>query len=247
MGAKMLSSLKYRLLFICMLLSCFSLLGLAVALPTKAQTFIRKSKSQTTVPQVTVPERGDFFKGAVFEFIPPHKARSGMSLEVWEKVKEGEQKRPTFYDDDLDIASMEVARQWNRLYHLAIDQDLKTKLKYVNNFFNQWPSGLDETIWGEEDYWANPWEFMAYGGDCEDYAIAKFYALKTLGVPAENLCLMIADDFKAMITHVVLVVIDANGRDFYVLDNVTNVIYRNGAASKLVPRYFINERNVWCP
>lgn len=243
----MLNLFKYRIFLICILLSCFALQGLAGALPAEAQTFIRKGQSQTTVPRVTIPERGDFFKGAAFEFIPPAKALNGMSLEVWEKVKESEQKRPTFYDDDLDIASMEVARQWQRLYNLAINQDLKTKLKYVNNFFNQWPAGLDEKIWGQEDYWAQPWEFMAYGGDCEDYAIAKFYALKTLGVPAENLCLMVADDFKAMLTHVVLVVIAHNGRDFYVLDNVTNEIYRNGAASKLVPRYFINERNVWRP
>ena len=239
--------IKKRLLPIGFLLCGFALFGFAAAAPVKAQTFIRRSQPQVQTPHVTIPDNANFAKGKSFEFIPPGKAQNGMTLDVWEKVKTGERQRPTFYDDDLDIVSMEVARQWNRLYNLAKNQDLKIRLKYVNNFFNQWPAGLDEKLWGVEDYWANPWEFMAYGGDCEDYAIAKFYALKTLGVPAKDLCLVIADDFKAMITHVVLVVMDPNGRDFYVLDNTTEVIYRNGASAKLVPRYFLNEQNVWRP
>lgn len=238
---------KYRIVIIFILLCVITLSLFPGVMPANAQTFVRKNKPQIPIPHITVPDSGDFTKGKAFEFIPPNKAQNGMSLDVWDKVKFSESKRPTFYDDDLDIADMAVARQWNRLYNLALNRDLKTKLKYVNNFFNQWPAGFDDKIWGVEDYWANPWEFMAYGGDCEDYAIAKFYALKTLGVPAKDLCLMIADDFKAMITHVVLIVRDPNGRDFYVLDNTTEVIYKNGASSKLVPRYFLNESNVWRP
>lgn len=243
----MLSRFKCRMLPIGFLLCGFAIFSLANAIPAYAQTFVRKNKPQIQTPRVTIPDHASFAKGRPFEFIPPNKAQNGMTLDVWEKVKTGELKRPTFYDDDLDIANMAVARQWNRLYNLAINQDFKTRLKYVNNFFNQWPAGLDEKIWGIEDYWANPWEFIANGGDCEDYAIAKFYALKTLGVPAKNLCLVVADDFKAMITHVVLVAIDPNGRDFYVLDNTTDTIYKNGASTKLIPRYYINEHNVWQP
>lgn len=238
---------QYGELTLSILLCGFVCLCLAVAAPVMAQSFIKKESPVIRTPYVAIPDHKDFPKGRSFEFIPPNKAQNGMELSVWEKVKKAEQKRPTFYNDDLDIANAEIARQWTRLYNLAKNQDLKTRLKYVNQFFNQWPEGLDEKLWQVDDYWANPWEFMAKGGDCEDFAIAKFYALKTLGVPPKDLCLVIVDDFKAMITHVVLVAMDPNGRDFYVLDNNTNVIYKNGGAAKFVPRYYINEYNVWRP
>lgn len=218
------------------------------AQPARAQYFINKGlHPEIKTPYVAVPNNSDFPQGEPFAFIPPNKAQNSMSLTVWERVKQSENSRPTFYDDDLDIHSAEIARQWTRLYNLAKNRDLKTKLKYVNNFFNQWPAVGDAALYGEEDYWAAPWQFMNSGGDCEDYVIAKYYALKALSVPPQSMCIVIVDDFKAMITHVVLAVSDPNGKDFYVLDNITDTIYKNGAAEDYVPRYYINETNVWRP
>lgn len=210
-----------------------------------AQYFVNKLQPTIKTPTVNIPDNAPFTKGTPFDFIPHYNAQNSTRLTVWERVKQNEQNRPTFYDDDLDISSAEIARQWGRLYNLARNRDLKTKLKYVNGFFNQWPAGVDFDLWGEEDYWAAPWEFIDKGGDCEDYVIAKYYALKALGVPSKSMCIVIVDDFKAMITHVVLVVMD--GKNYYVLDNITDTIYRNGTAEKYVPVYFINEENVWRP
>ena len=42
-------------------------------------------------------------------------------------------------------------------------------------FFNSVKYSDDKDIYGINDYWASPYEFLARDrGDCEDYAIAKF-------------------------------------------------------------------------
>ena len=48
----------------------------------------------------------------------------------------------------------------------------------VNTFFNRLPFVADMAHWGVEDYWASPAEtFASNGGDCEDFSIAKYFAL----------------------------------------------------------------------
>nr|WP_282107214.1 transglutaminase-like cysteine peptidase [Aeromonas veronii] len=54
------------------------------------------------------------------------------------------------------------------------------KIELVNNYFNNLTYSEDPKLWGDEDYWANPLEFIgARGGDCEDYSISKYYANST--------------------------------------------------------------------
>ena len=50
---------------------------------------------------------------------------------------------------------------------------------------------IDDIIhWNKVDYWATPIEFLAsHGGDCEDFAIAKYFTLIQLGIPEEQLTL----------------------------------------------------------
>lgn len=73
------------------------------------------------------------------------------------------------------------------------DMDEQDKLKLVNDFFNLVPYYTDMEHWGVEDYWATPFEKLTtFGGDCEDYSIAKYFTLRELGV----------DDGKMRITYV---------------------------------------------
>ena len=62
------------------------------------------------------------------------------------------------------------------------------QLKSVNDFFNKIKYMSDKKVWKKKDYWASPFEFLGVGaGDCEDYAIAKYFALRALGVPDKKL------------------------------------------------------------
>ena len=77
-------------------------------------------------------------------------------------------------------------RLWKKIIAQVKDEDLKTKLKSVNSIMNAHPYILDQVNWGKPDYWATPFEFLRKNGDCEDYAIAKFYALRDSGVPTDQ-------------------------------------------------------------
>ena len=65
-----------------------------------------------------------------------------------------------------------------------------TKLKAVNDFFNQRLAYMEDIDnWGVQDYWASPLESLGKGaGDCEDYAIGKYFTLTSLGVPHARSC-----------------------------------------------------------
>ncbi|GEM_PF-684795 len=80
---------------------------------------------------------------------------------------------------------------WTLLIKENQSATAEQKLERVNNFFND-TSRIqytpDTILWNKYDYWASPVEFLLKGaGDCEDYAIAKFFTLLALGVPQDKL------------------------------------------------------------
>jgi len=58
------------------------------------------------------------------------------------------------------------------------------KLELVNQFFNnRIRYDLDSNVWGVKEYWATPDELIEKGvGDCDDYALAKYFILKDVGL-----------------------------------------------------------------
>lgn len=99
------------------------------------------------------------------------------------------------------------------------DRDM---LKLVNRTVNgAMTYKSDAAIWGTSDYWATPSEMARKGaGDCEDFALAKYWALRSLGVPDEKLQLVLLQDTRRQLFHAVLVAHLGSGS--YVLDNVSN-------------------------
>jgi len=68
------------------------------------------------------------------------------------------------------------------------EKKIVKKLKAVNDYFNKIKYMTDIKVWKKNDYWASPFEFMGVGaGDCEDYAIGKYFALRALGIPDKKL------------------------------------------------------------
>lgn len=71
--------------------------------------------------------------------------------------------------------------------------DTYKKVYRVNAFFNKFMYKEDMDNYGQEDYWSTVQEFLLKGsGDCEDYAIAKYITLVNLGIPKENLTLVLS-------------------------------------------------------
>lgn len=132
--------------------------------------------------------------------------------------------------------------EWRAFVGGLAAEDRLAKLDKVNRYINRVAYRDDQVNWGQRDYWATPREFFGRGGDCEDYAIAKYQSLKALGLPVEELRLLILWDSKRGIAHAVLAV-GPPGREL-VLDNVHSVIYPLSALPHYRVHYSLNDEMV---
>ena len=127
------------------------------------------------------------------------------------------------------------------------------RMKRINDFFNrQIKFGEDSVIWNQPDYWATPLETLGLGaGDCEDFAIAKYYSLKEVGVSPEKLRLIYvraktgSSDAIAPQAHMVLAYYAQPEAEPLVLDNLINEIRPASRRPDLVPVFSFNSEGVF--
>ncbi len=101
----------------------------------------------------------------------------------------------------------------------------------------------DSQIWGVDDYWAAPAELFRKGrGDSEDIAIAKYFALRALGFPAESLRILIAQDDNDAPDAILLVAIPDDVLQLSWFSNNVPSFERFEAHVEL---YSLNEDYVW--
>jgi predicted transglutaminase-like cysteine proteinase len=117
-------------------------------------------------------------------------------------------------------------------------------LDAVNMLANRVPAASDQEHWGQGEYWATPAEFVASdGGDCEDYAIAKYVALRSAGVPTGSLRLIYAKALTAqrIENHMVLAWYPSPGAEPLILDNLDPRVRPASERQDLVPVYSFND------
>ena len=103
----------------------------------------------------------------------------------------------------------------------------------------------DQQHWGQLDYWATPAEtYGSHGGDCEDFAIAKYFLLKELGVPVERLRITYVRAIKLNQPHMVLAYYASPGSEPLILDNLERGIRPASARTDLVPVFSFNDEDV---
>ncbi len=135
-------------------------------------------------------------------------------------------------------------------HQLIIDTQNATdaiKLLSVNAYFNKFQYVDDIDLWGMEDYWATPIEMIEKGaGDCEDFAIAKYFTLRLMGVEEEKLRItyVIALNRKNM-PHMVLEYYRSPFSPALVLDSLEKTIVPNTQRTDLLPAYSFNADNLW--
>lgn len=117
------------------------------------------------------------------------------------------------------------------------------QLRLVNSRINDVRYRTDDRNYGTEDYWATPDQFFAHGGDCEDYAIAKYFALRELGFAADDLRIAVVRDQRAREVHAVLIAFI--GAEAFVLDNKSPDIRPSRTIGHYQPYYTINENGWW--
>ncbi|MFY1666491.1 cysteine protease LapG [Pseudomonas sp. Pseu.R1] len=138
---------------------------------------------------------------------------------------------------------------WQNLLSTEKQISEMDKLRVVNQFFNkQMRYEEDIDLWHEVDYWATPIEALWKGaGDCEDYAIAKYFSLRHLGVSSEKLQITYVKALRLNRAHMVLTYYSSPGAMPLVLDSLINEIKPASERSDLLPVYSFNAEGLFLP
>lgn len=161
------------------------------------------------------------------------------TLPDWLDVIRRNEQSPIFRDEK------HLNRQgtWADLRQKARGLSRLDQLRLVNSFWNRWPYREDIVNWGRQDYWEIPAEFLEKSGDCEDYAIVKYYTLKELGFDPRSMRLVVLRDTVRNLAHAVLAVY-MDG-DAYILDNLSNSVRSHRFMTNYQPQYSVNEFGRW--
>ena len=138
---------------------------------------------------------------------------------------------------------------WTKLIADNSKKSEADKLKLANDFFNLIPFVSDIEHWGKQDYWATPVEMLASnGGDCEDYAIGKYFTLLALGFNMDKLRITYVKATNrppADQAHMVLTYFSKPDAMPLVLDNLDGEIKPANERNDLVPVYSFNGDGLW--
>jgi len=164
------------------------------------------------------------------------RGRRALAQVVDELADDGEDCEPSFWRR-CDIG------EWRRFVAGLAGKDRRDQLEAVNWYVNRARYVTDSRNYGVADHWATAGELFDRGGDCEDYVIVKYASLRALGVPAEDMRVVVVIDTRRRLGHAVLVV-RVDGRD-HVLDNQSPRVERADAVQVYRPIYALNERGGW--
>jgi len=136
------------------------------------------------------------------------------------------------------------AAQFLRLIDTVKSKSGRARLEEANRAVNAAIRYVsDYAQYGEADRWSAPLAtFATAKGDCEDYAIAKYVALREAGFPREELRLVLVRDRAVRQDHAVLA---AHLDDrWLILDNRRSELIEDSDASSFTPLFAINHRGV---
>lgn len=136
---------------------------------------------------------------------------------------------------------------WLSLLDNPSQDDERAQLERVNHFINRSVSFVsDQQAWGADDYWATPAQTLSLGkGDCEDFAIAKYFSLVRMGVPSEKLRLTFVKALKQNQAHMVLAYYPSADAQPLILDNLDPRVRPASERGDLLPVYSFNNHGVF--
>lgn len=130
-------------------------------------------------------------------------------------------------------------KNWNNVMKNALYEEELIKVRNINSYFNQFQYRKDKYNWQKVEYWASFFEFVGKGsGDCDDYALAKYYSLRKLGVPAHRLKLISGKFYR--FGHLALGYYK-NPNDPYFLDNNKRYLGKLNKTYQFKPETYFNE------
>jgi predicted transglutaminase-like cysteine proteinase len=142
-----------------------------------------------------------------------------------------------------------AVNQWREVVVKSRGLPESEQIARVNDFFNRRIEFVDDIeAWGKADYWATPLETLGRGrGDCEDFAIAKYVSLRSLGMPLDKLRLTYvrAETGGISQAHMVLAYYPSPRAEPMILDNLVSDILPASRRGDLFPVFSFNSEGLW--
>ena len=136
-----------------------------------------------------------------------------------------------------------TVRNWKAQLEGLKGMSRAQQIEEVNRYMNNVRYVEDSRNYGKSDQWSTPIEFLTKGGDCEDFAIAKYASLRALGFSADQMRVAIVQDKIKNIPHAILIVYD--GGHTYVLDNQDKATRNAESVSRYKPIFSLNSDSWW--
>jgi len=168
----------------------------------------------------------------------------GGVLEKWRRVErklDDERVQLALCDGDRERCISPAALRFLAIVDDARAREGRARLGEINRGINLAIRPMsDEAQYGEIDVWSTPLVTFAHGaGDCEDYAIAKFVALRMAGISPDDLRLVIMHDIVHREDHAVAAVrLDGH---WLTLDNRRMAMVEDADIRNYRPLFVINQ------
>jgi len=126
----------------------------------------------------------------------------------------------------------------------ALSED--DRVRAVNAYVNRRRYRDDRSQHGPDGTLPNEWqtliEFLSHGGDCEDFAVAKYFLLRQLDLPADRLRVVIARERAGRAYHALLAY---RAADSVWLVETDGSIYRRGRHHDYQFLFSLSEDGIW--
>ena len=152
-------------------------------------------------------------------------APEGVTKDKWRQIKAdilAELPKLTRCKTSLDDCTS-TDRKFADMERLVESHEGLAKIAFINAFINAMIDyEPDRTQWGVADQWTAPFAnkkgaFETGHGDCEDYALAKYVALRQAGVRSEDVRIVLVHDYAVRVDHAILAV--RYDKRWLILDN----------------------------
>jgi predicted transglutaminase-like cysteine proteinase len=137
-----------------------------------------------------------------------------------------------------------AARQFLQIVELGRQREGRARLGEINRAVNLSIRPVDDGVQhGVADFWSTPLATLSAGaGDCEDYAIVKYVALREAGIAPDDLRILIVHNPRRRTNHAVLAV--HLGEQWLILDNLTLIMVNSADAGHYRPLFALDHRGV---
>lgn len=129
-------------------------------------------------------------------------------------------------------------------FHSSSGAPWAKRIEIINTHINKAPYVSDQDQYNREDVWAMPHHFLQNGGDCEDFALAKFSYLAHANIAPERLFILGLQNKDASFAHASLGVMFDDG--LVILDNRRSKPYQeNEYSTEFNLAYALNIHGLW--